>query len=62
MPRQIIFKGEVCYVASDDCTKLYSFDSGLKKPKVLDIVYKNYGQVLDMSFSTDSEQLYVVDH
>ena len=57
-----MFKGEVCYVAFDDCTKLYSFDSSLKKPKVLDIIYKNYGAVLDLTFSSDNEQLYVVDH
>lgn len=48
-------------MAFDDCTKLYSFDSNLKKPKVLDIIYKNYGPVLDMCFSSDNEQLYVVD-
>ena len=61
-PRFIVFKEDLCYVSSDDCTKTYLFDEhDREKPQVLEIVQKPYGKVLDFRVSSDGKQMYVLD-
>ena len=61
-PRQLCFNssGESCFVAYDDCTKVYLLDDEVK-PKVLDILQKPYRMVMDLQLSSDGNQLYCLD-
>ena len=62
VPRQLAFNGsgESCFVAYDDCTKVYLLDDEVK-PKVLDIIAKPYRMVMDLKLSNDGKQLYCLD-
>ena len=54
LPRFIEFHQHIAYVSFDDCTKVILFgDNREKKPRVLDILQKPYGKVLDFKFSHD---------
>lgn len=55
-PRCIKYFNEVCFVAYDDCCKLFAFDEDGEssvKPHLLDRIDKPYGKVSDLKFSND---------
>ena len=68
-PSFIEFYNDLAFISYDDCTKVVSFGFdhfnnriGDKKPKVLDIIQKPYGKVLDFKFAHDHSQLYLIDY
>ena len=61
-PRALCFNssGESCFVAYDDCTKVYLLDDEIK-PKLLDVITKPFRQVMDLKISSDGKQPYCLD-
>ena len=61
-PRAIKFLNALAFVAFDDCVKLLDFhQTANERPRVLDIVNKPHGHVLDFALATDMSQFYVLD-
>ena len=48
-PRALCFNpsGEACFVAYDDCTRVYNLDEEVK-PRLLDVIQKPYRMVTDL--------------
>lgn len=61
-PRALCFNpaGEACFVAYDDCTRVYNLDEEVK-PRLLDVIQKPYRMVTDLKMSQDGKQLYCLD-
>ena len=53
-PRALCFNstGEACFVAYDDCTRVFNLDEEVK-PRLLDIIQKPYRMVADLKISSD---------
>ena len=53
-PRALCFSpsGEACFVAYDDCTRVYNLDEEVK-PRLLDVIQKPYRMVADLQISAD---------
>ena len=53
-PRALCFNpsGEACFVAYDDCTRVYNLDEEVK-PRLLDVIGKPYRMVHDLKISQD---------
>jgi len=63
VPREMCFNntGEACFVAYDECTKIYNLESEGGKPILLDVIAKPCRQVMDLKLSKDSKHLYCLD-
>lgn len=61
-PREMCFNdtGTACFVAYDDCTRIYHLESE-GKPIVLDVISKPCRQVMELKLSKDSMHLYCLD-
>ena len=61
-PRALCFNpaGEACFVAYDDCTRVYNLDEEVK-PRLLDVIQKPFLMATDLKMSQDGKQLYCLD-